>query len=82
MNSSVTISDLDFLQSWLRAEPLLLTGLEILEMGDPNTAERIRHERECTEAAFRLLPQLLAEARQRLQGSSEAQAPQLSSSVE
>lgn len=56
-------ADIGFLRSWLKAGDLILAGLQVLEMADEGSAEAIRHERECTETAFNLLPQLLDEAR-------------------
>jgi hypothetical protein len=59
--ASLNEADLVFLRSWLKASDLILAGLQVLEMADPGAAEPIRHERECTEMAFNLLPALLGE---------------------
>jgi hypothetical protein len=56
-------SDIIFLRSWLKARDLIVAGLQFLEMADESTAGSVRHERECTETAFDLLPRLLDEAR-------------------
>jgi hypothetical protein len=61
--SALSQGDIGFLRSWLKARDLIVTGLQFLEMADESTADSVRHERECTETAFNLLPQLLDEAR-------------------
>lgn len=73
MNHTITESDLAFLSSWLKSEQLILAGLQILELGDPQNAEAVRHEREMTETAFRLLPDLIRQAKEALGRSSDHQ---------
>ena len=63
----ITIEDVNFLISWLKARNLIIGGLQLLQMADPENAAAIQHEVECTETAFTLLPGLLNEARERLQ---------------
>lgn len=62
--SQLSQADLGFLKSWLKARDLIVAGLQVLEMADEGNAEAIRHERECTEMAFNLLPCLVDEAHQ------------------
>lgn len=61
--SELSQSDIGFLTSWLKAQELIVAGLQVLEMADEANADAIRHERECTETAFKLLPVLVNEAR-------------------
>ena len=63
----ITIEDVNFLVSWLKARNLIIGGLQLLQMADPGNAAAIQHEVECTETAFTLLPGLLNETRERLQ---------------
>ena len=59
----ITESDLLFLESWLKARNLVLGGLQLLQLADPDNAASIQHEVECTETAFKLLPGALAKAK-------------------
>lgn len=61
--SSVSIADLDFLDSWMKAQNLVLGGMQLLQLADPENASSVQHEIECTETAFKLLPDLILEAR-------------------
>lgn len=61
--SGLTESDYGFLESWLKARDLIVAGLQVLEMADPASADAVKHERECTETAFDLLPQVIDRAR-------------------
>jgi hypothetical protein len=63
---AVSEADLNFLQSWLKAKNLMLGGLQLLQLADPENAATVQHELECTETAFVLLPGLISEARGRL----------------
>lgn len=62
----ITAADLDFLTSWLKARNLVLGGLQLLQLADPENAASVQHELECTETAFQLLPGLIQEAKARL----------------
>ena len=64
--STVTVEDINFLESWLKARNLVLGGLQLLQLADPDNAASIQHELECTETAFTLIPNLLLEARGRV----------------
>ncbi len=64
--NTITESDLNFLQSWLKARNLMLGGLQLLQLADPDNAASVQHELECTETAFALLPGLISDARERL----------------
>lgn len=64
--SEVTAEDLNFLNSWLKARNLMLGGMQLLQMADPENAATIQHEIECTETAFKLLPGLIEDTRKRL----------------
>lgn len=59
----VTEADLVFLESWLKARNLMIGGMQLLQMADPENAASIQHEVECTETAFTILPALIAQAR-------------------
>jgi hypothetical protein len=58
-----TEADIVFLTSWLKARNLVIGGLQLLQMADPDNAASIQHEVECTETAFQLLPGLLEDVR-------------------
>ena len=64
--NAVSQADLDFLDSWLKAKNLMLGGLQLLQLADPENASSVQHEFECTETAFTLLPRLILDARERL----------------
>lgn len=59
----VTEADLVFLESWLKARNLMIGGMQLLQMADPENAASIQHEVECTEAAFSIIPLLIAHVR-------------------
>ena len=59
----MTEADLNFLESWLKARNLVLGGMQLLQMADPDNAGTIQHELECTETVFTILPGLIADAR-------------------
>jgi len=65
-DSGVTQSDITFLRSWLKAQNLVLGGMQLLQLADPDNAASIQHEIECTETAFTLLPGVLQEMEQKL----------------
>jgi hypothetical protein len=62
----VTQADITFLESWLKARNLVIGGLQLLQLADPDNAASIQHEVECTETAFTLLPGVLKEMRHHL----------------
>ena len=62
----VTAADVTFLESWLKAKNLMIGGMQLLQMADPDNAASVQHELECTETAFTLLPRLIADAKDRL----------------
>lgn len=64
--SGVTQSDITFLRSWLKAQNLVLGGMQLLQLADPDNAASIQHEIECTETAFTLLPGVLQEMEQKI----------------
>lgn len=59
----MTEADLAFLESWMKARNLVLGGMQLLQLADPENAASIQHELECTETVFTLLPGLIADAR-------------------
>lgn len=59
----ITEADLTFLESWLKASNLVIGGMQLLQLADPDNADRLQHEVECTQTAMTLLPVLIAEAR-------------------
>ena len=59
----MTEADLTFLESWMKARNLVLGGMQLLQLADPENAASIQHELECTETVFTLLPGLIADAR-------------------
>lgn len=65
-SEGVTEEDLRFLESWLKARNLILGGLQLLQLADPENAVQMQHEVECTETAFKLLPGLISKAKQQL----------------
>jgi hypothetical protein len=68
-SEGVTEQDLTFLESWLKARNLVVGGLQLLQLADPDNAATIQHEVECTETAFKLLPGLISKAKYQLQNS-------------
>lgn len=62
----VTEEDLRFLESWLKARNLVLGGLQLLQLADPENAVQMQHEVECTETVFKILPGLIAKAKLQL----------------
>lgn len=62
----VTEDDLRFMESWMKARNLVIGGLQLLQLADPDNAASIQHEVECTETAFKLLPGIITEARSNL----------------
>ena len=66
-DEGVTEEDLRFLESWLKARNLILGGLQLVQLADPDNAAQMQHEVECTETAFKLLPGLISRAKHQLQ---------------
>lgn len=61
--SEVSEADLVFLESWLKARNLMIGGMQLLQMADPENSASIQHEVECTETAFNILPSLISRVR-------------------
>ena len=62
----VTEGDLRFLESWLKSRNVVVGGLQLLQLADPDNAASIQHEVECAETAFKLLPGLISHVKQGL----------------
>jgi hypothetical protein len=69
-SEGVTEEDLRFLESWLKARNLVIGGLQLLQLADPDNAASIQHEVDCTETAFKLLPGLISKAKHQMQSRS------------
>ena len=59
----MTEEDYRFLESWLKARHLVIGGMQLLQLADPENHDRMQHEVECTETALTLTPGLIADAR-------------------